>query len=153
VKLQTEWHGLKELEYVLKQLPKELVSQGRGGNNPVFQSLNEAAEPVLQSMQNLAPYKSGRLRGAIKKQRHPRPRFLNEIVGVGVDPGASRDDQRGAWYGFIVEAKTGFMKRAADKNKDRFVDVYRRGLSMRLEAKAKKLGDENLRKIAAKARQ
>lgn len=144
--------GLAELEKVLKALPQELVGKGRGAKNPVYQALNEAAEPIFRSMQNLAPYDTGRLRGAIKKQRHPRPKYLNEIVGVGVDPGRTRDDKTGAWYGYIVEAKTGFMKRAAQKNKEKAVEIFRRSLATKLERIAKKLGDENARAVAAKVK-
>lgn len=144
--------GLDELLEVLKDLPAELVSQGRGAKNPVFKALDAAAEPVLKSMQNLAPYDSGRLRGAIKKQRHPKPRILNEIVGVGVDPGRSRDDQSGAWYGYIVEARTGFMRRAADKNREKVVNIFSNELASRLEKIAKKVGNENARKVAAQVR-
>lgn len=147
MQITTHVSGLAELEKVLKELPKELVSKGRA--NPVFKSLDAAADHVLKSMQNLAPYDTGRLRGALKKQRHPNPKFLNEIVGVGVDPGRSRQDKNGAWYGYIVEAKTGFMKRAAQKNRAKVISTFRNELATRLEKIAKKAGNENARKVAA----
>jgi len=151
IQTKIEIIGLAELEKVLKQLPAELVSKGgRGAGNPVFQALNKAADPVLESMRNLAPYDSGRLRGAIKKQRHPKPLYLTELVGVGVDPGRSRNDKTGAWYGYIVEARTGFMKRAAQKNQGRVVEIFRTELATRLERIAKKIGDENSRAVAAR---
>lgn len=143
--------GGKELEHVLRQLPKELVSQGRGAKNPVFKSLDAAAEPVLSSAQNLAPYDTGRLRGAIKKRRHPNPRYLNEIVGVGVDLGNSRDDPNGAWYGFIVEHHTGWLRRSMEKNREKSTNIYRRELGGRLKRIAGKLGRKNLQAIAARA--
>lgn len=140
MKLQTSIEGFAHLEKALKELPRELVSKGgRGAGNPVFQALNKAADPVLSSMQNLAPYKSGRLRGAIKKQRHPRPKYINEIVGVGVDPGRSREDTTGAWYGYIVEANTGFMKRSAEKNQNKVPEIFGRELGASIEKIGKKL--------------
>lgn len=150
LQITTHVAGLAELEKVLKQLPQELVSKGgRGKGNPVYQALNVAADHVLNSMQNLAPYHTGRLRGAIKKQRHPKPLFIDEIVGVGVDPGRSREDKTGAWYGFIVESKTGFMKRAAQKNREKVINTFRSELAGSLEKIAKKVGNENARKVAA----
>lgn len=139
IQITTEVHGLAELEKMLKSLPQELVGNGRGARNPVYQSLDKAADAMLEAARSGAPVRTGRLRDAIKKQRHPRPKKLNEIVGVGVDPGRKRDDPKGAWYGYIVEKKTNWMRRAAETTRETSIRIFAEELKKRLDRIAKKL--------------
>lgn len=143
IRITTEVHGLAELEKTLKSLPQELVGKGRGAANPVFQSLDKAAGAMMEAAKAGAPVDTGRLRDAIKKQRHPRPRKLNEIVGVGVDPGRKRDDPKGAWYGYIVEKKTNWMRRAAETTREKSIQIFASELKKRLDRIAKKLERQN----------
>jgi hypothetical protein len=163
ISLKVEVIGLRELEQVLRQLPAELVSKGQVGR-----ALLKGAEPVLKTAQSLVPvskkgsisgsegnrkrFPKGRLKRAIKKQKHPNPRWLNEIVGVGVDPGTDRDDERGAWYGYIVEFRTSFLRRALEINRreaTRIISLFMGGV---VERAGKKAGNENARKVGAKLR-
>lgn len=151
--IQVETHvvGLKELKEVLLGLPKELVAN-RGATNAVASALMAAALPVLRAAQSEAPQRTGRLMKAIKRRRHPRPKYLNEIVGVGVDPGRSREDPNGAWYGYIVHARNPFLKRAFQRTQGEALQRFRKVLATKLEAAAKKAGDDNARAIAAKVK-
>lgn len=155
IKMSMQVVGLKELEQALKELPKELSGK-KGG--PVKTALMAAALPVLRSAQANAAKRTGRLRGAIKRQRHPNPKFLNEIVGVGVDPGTSREDARGAWYGHFIEFGTvknpprPFLRPALEANRKNSVLIYRKRLAIGIEKIAKQVGNENARRVAANVR-
>jgi len=58
--------------------------------------------------QYLAPNKTGRLAGAIRKRRDRNPQFenANENYQVYVYKGKKRDDPKGAWYWTFVHFKT-----------------------------------------------
>ena len=147
ISLKTEVIGLRELEQVLKELPAEMVSKGQVGR-----ALMKAAEPVLKTAQQLVPKDTRRLERAIKKQKHPNPRWLNEIVGVGVDPGTTREDETGAWYGYIVEFRTSFLRTAMEINRRESTRIFSLFMGGVVERAGKKAGNENARKVGAKLR-
>ena len=140
-----EVHGLAELQKALLALPRELTSKSGG---PVLFALRAAAKPMHADAIEKAPEDTGRLRRAIKMQRHPNPKYLNEIVGIGVDLGRSRDDPNGAWYGWIVEFKARFLRRAFEANKQSSVDVFRSKLAASIVRIGKKIGDTNAQAMA-----
>jgi len=150
IQLTTKIHGGKELDEVLRQLPAELVSRSGG---PVKLSLKKAAQPVYDDAVLKVPTKTGRLRNAIQKpQRHPRPKHLVEIYGVGVNLGKDRDDPSGAWYARIVEFNTSFLRTAMEKNRKKSTNIYATEMGTRIERIGKKIGNENARKVGAKVR-
>ena len=97
---------------------------------------------------------SGRLRRAITTVVHRNP-HLSELVGTGVfqkSLGQNRNDPDGAWYAHIVEHRTGFMRTAFRNNAGKYSDEVRRRLATGIERVARKIGDENSRAVAAKAK-
>jgi len=147
IKTTVSVDGLKELEAALKELGSEVAGQ-RGGL--VRTALMGAALPILREAQARAPVDTGRLKGAIKRQRHKNPKYLNEIVGVGVDPGRTRDDPKGAWYGFIVEANKPFLRPAFEANRENSVKLFRTKLAAGIEKAAKKIGNKNAAAVGAR---
>ena len=164
ISLKVDVIGLRELEKALKDLG---VAAGQKGG-PVKTALMAAALPVLRSAQAKVPVsakgtfvgegekrkhvKPGRLKRAIKRQRHPNPRYLNEIVGVGVDPGTTRDDERGAYYGYIVEFRQPFLRPAMESNREKSVQIFKRKLGASIEKIGKQVGNKNAQAVGAKAR-
>jgi hypothetical protein len=157
-------HGLAELERALLALPKELTGFNGG---PVVFALRAAGKPILEDAKAAAPAsesgsyyyttkkggerrlgKPGRLRDAIKMQRHPNPKYLNEIVGVGVDLGRTRSDESGAFYAFVVEFRTRFLRNAFEKNKSSSVNLFKSKLAASIVRIGKKIGDTNAQAMA-----
>lgn len=149
VKTTIDVTGLKELEEALKELGSEVA--GRNGGL-VRTALMGAALPVLRDAQARVPVDTGRLRDSIKRQRHKNPKYLSEIVGVGVDPGRSRDDESGAWYGYIVEARHPFLRPALESNREEAVLLFRKKLAAGIERVAKKVGNKNAAAVGAKVK-
>ena len=163
ISLKVEVIGLRELEKALKELPPELVSKGQ-----VARALRKAAVPVLETAQSLVPvsakgsisgsegnrkrFPKGRLKRAIKIQKHPNPRYLNEIYGVGVDPGTTRDDERGAWYGYIVEFRTSFLRTAMEVNRTKSTKIFSAFMGGVVERAGRKVGNKNAQAIGAKVK-
>ena len=141
--------GLKELEDALHELGSEVAGQ-RGGL--VRTALRAAAVPVLEEARDRVPEDTGRLKNAIKLRRHPNPKYLNEIWGVGVDPGRSRDDLRGAWYGYIVEFNKPFLRPALESNRENSVNLFRKKLAAGIERTAKKIGNKNAAAVGARVK-
>ena len=164
IKTSMRVDGLKELEWALKELPKELTGKAGG---PVKLALKAAAQPVLETAQGKAMVhsKTGTLMGALKVQRHPRPKYLNEIYGVGVDPGkrpekGAPQDTGKPWYAMIVEyggrgksgPLKGFMRQSLEVNREKSTKIYATKLATGIERIARKVGNENARRVAAKVR-
>ena len=160
--------GLREMERALQDLVKDVEGKGlvgaRGG--PVKSALWAAALPVLrQAKANVARFsKTGRLKNAIVRQRHKRPRILSEIVGVGVRPGRSRQDKSGAFYANAVHqgARTEFgtlkmkarpfLRNAMESKRGEALGIFSRKLGAGIEKIAIKIGNQNAAKIGARAR-
>lgn len=108
VKVQTK--GLREALETLKRVPKEALGKGNR-TKPVRQALRQGANIVRNSARSKAPKDTGRLAKAIKVRSKSR-RFLRatqEGVQLWIDPGKSRSDQKGAFYGMWVEFGTSKM--------------------------------------------
>ena len=148
ISLKVEVIGLRELEKALRDLG---VAAGQKGG-PVKTALMAAALPVLRSAQANVPVDTGRLKKSIKRQRHPNPRYLNEIVGVGVDPGTKRSDKGGAYYGYIVEFRQPFLRPAMESNREKSVQIFKRKLGASIEKIGKQVGNKNAQAVGAKAR-
>ena len=145
IKVEAKIAGLRELEQALKDLGSE-VAGSKGGL--VKNALNAAGRDVEARMKADAPRDTGRLRDSIFKFREKNPRRLSEIVYVGPRLGKSRDDPKGAWYAAIVEFKTGFMRRSIHQDED--TATIRKNLATGIERVAKKIGNENARKVGAR---
>ncbi len=154
MRLQAEVFGGKELLQALKELGD--AAGQRGG--PVKAAAWAAMEPVLAAAKSNVHVSKGkkkdkgRLMRAIKRQRHSNPRYLNEIVGVGVDPGKTRDDPKGAYYGYIEEFRHPFLRPAMEANRGKSTDIFARKLGAGIEKIAKKIGNKNAQAVGAKVR-
>ena len=160
-------HGLRELEKALKDLRHELA--GKKEENIVANALRKSAkETMLEPMiaQVIPHTKTGRLQRGLSVKRHPRPTGWTELFGVGVHRMGRRprkgqeDNEDLPWYAAIVEyggkgkrgPLKGFMRRTAESNAGRFVEVFREDAARRIERIAKKIGNENLRQVGARIR-
>ena len=153
VKVYYEIHGFKELESALKDLRKEM---GGKEGNITAKAMMKAAYPVWREAQARAPVSKkdtgaftrlsfgrggrkimgpskdqpGNLRKSIKRKRLKNPRFLSEIVGIGVMQGGSRENPIGAYYGKFVEFGTSkmvaqpFLRPALEANRALFIQVF-----------------------------
>lgn len=147
IKTTVDVTGLKELEDALNELGSEVAGKNGG---LVRTALMGAALPILKEAKARVPVDTGRLKNAIKRQRHRNPKYLSEIVGIGVDPGRNRDDESGAWYGFIVEARKPFLRPAFEANRDNTVQTFRQKLAAGIERAAKKIGNKNAAAVGAR---
>lgn len=150
--------GQKELEDALRKLPKELVSQGL-----VARHLKKAGKPIYDSAKTKVPvskpsdhehdnFDPGRLRDAIHILKVREPKYLDEIVGIGVDLGKTRADPRGAWYGRIVEFNQPFLRPSFEAHRARVPIIYGKGVGAAIERIGRKVGNENAQKVGAKAK-
>ena len=162
ISLKVEVTGLKELDKALKDLG---IQAGQKGG-PVKNALRAAAQPVLDSAQMDAAKHSdtGTLLESLKIIRHPNPKFLNEIQGVGVHrmgkrPGKGQDQDTGLpWYANIVEyggrgksgPLKGFLRSALETNRQKSTLIYRKRLAVGIERIAKKVGNKNAAAVASK---
>jgi len=92
--------GVKEFNQALKKLPAKMAEK------VAQKALRKAANMVARQARANAPVKTGRLKKAIRV-RNSRYNRLNRNGVVGVilrlNPGKSRKDPKGAWYGGWVE--------------------------------------------------
>ena len=96
--------GLSQLERYLEETPR------RDAKKAVRKGLTPGMRKLVLSARQSAPVRTGRLRRAIKAKSANR-RFLQrgEIAkDLFINPGKSRDDQKGAWYGQMVNS--GYLK-------------------------------------------
>ena len=107
IQLQTAITGGKELEQALRELGEAAGQKG----GPVKLALKHAAGPVLEAMQMkvMKHTDTGTLLESLAIKRHPNPKYLNEIFGVGVHSMGERpvkgqkQDTGKPWYAWIVE--------------------------------------------------
>jgi hypothetical protein len=161
-----EVHGLREMEKALKDLRVEMG--GKEGNIVATSLRNAGKDTILFSMISQAArhQKTGRLIRALKIIRHPRPSGWSELYGIGVHKTGKRPAKGEAdngllpWYAAIVEyggkgksgPLKGFMREAAESNKEAFVAKFRAEAGQRIEKAAKKIGNENLRAVGSRIR-
>jgi hypothetical protein len=162
ISLKIDVVGLKELEKALKDLG---IAAGQKGG-PVKNALRAAAQPVLDSAQMAAAKHTdtGTLLASLKVMRHPNPKYLNEIQGVGVHsmgkrpPKGADQDTGKPWYTDIVEyggrgksgPLKGFLRKALETNRQKSTLIYRKRLAVGIERIAKKVGNKNAAAVAAK---
>ena len=177
VKITTEVHGLKGFDKALRELRAEM--NGKEGNI-IRNGLNYTARtevkpdivantPVSKKGTPLDWYKDGkkwryhgdyyappgRLRRAIRHAIHRNPTRLDELVGVGVFQralGQSRNDPDGAWYAYIVEYKTGFMKNAFEKGRRKYINTIGKRWAVGIESAARKIGNKQLQTLGSEAK-
>ena len=148
--------GQKELEDALRKLPAELVSN-KGG--VVKTALFAAMAPVQVTAKSTVPNRdnvedTGRLANAVTRKRVSNPKFYSEAIMVIVKSGKNRADTSGAWYGPFVEfgsrglAAAHWLRNAMDSNNSKSLGIYRTRLAGGIARIAKKIGDENTRKVA-----
>lgn len=134
-------HGLDELARKLRALPVEIA--GKGATGPLAAALREAANVIKPEAIRLAPKVIGRLAGAIKVRRARNPESFkgrpNEVYHVGVDMGRKRNDLRGAWYWWFVEAGTvkmaarPYLRPAYESKAGEAIQTFRGRLARRIE--------------------
>ena len=123
-----EVKGLKETETMLVNMPRKLARKA------VKTGIRKGIAPIRKHARANAPKDTGRLRRAIKSRVWKRPKKGEYGYKVIIDRGNSRDDPKGAWYGYFVdegyvkedgkhvEGKH-FMTNAFDSQKDRAADI------------------------------
>ncbi len=85
-----------------KTLEKLGQAEHREFKKAAKRETREAAKPILNAARAGVPKKSGRLKRAVKLRAWRKPKRGEIGVKVVIDPGKSRDDLKGAWYGGIV---------------------------------------------------
>ncbi|MCP4935677.1 MAG: HK97 gp10 family phage protein [bacterium] len=113
--IEVEIRGLKGLEKSLHQIPVQLKKKVVGA------SLKEGAKVFQRAAQQYAPYKTGRLRRAIKvkvSRIHNQPRLGKFGVYIKINPGKKRNDKNGAYYGHIVDGGWNTRGKAARNTKE-----------------------------------
>ncbi len=92
--------GLDELESYLEQLPK------RDAIKAVKKGLTPGMRQFVRAARAAAPVDTGRLRKAIKAKVANRKYLSRTEVAkdLYINPGKSRDDLRGSWYGYMVNS-------------------------------------------------
>ena len=161
IKTSMDVHGLKELDWALKQLPKELVGKNGG---PVRTALMGAALPMFQVMQRQIASKwkdEGELLKTVGRKRHKNPKKVNELISVGVQGkrGPKKDASGRSFLSpYWLEFGTHRMQAdpiigpAFNSNKEEAVKIFRTRLAGGIVKIAKKINNENVRKVAAQVR-
>lgn len=145
--------GLKELESALKELGSDVAGKNGG---LVRTALMNAALPVWRESQRLAlaSVDTGALQDAITRRRIKDPDIgTSEQVDVGL---FSTGKGKKVWYGKFVEFGTRlhraqpFLRPALEGNRSVAVNNFRRNLATGIERVAKRIGNENARKVGAR---
>ena len=163
IQLQHAITGGKELEKALRELGEAAGQKG----GPVKLALKHAAIPVLDTMQmKVAKHtKTGTLLESLKIMRHPNPKYLNEIFGVGVHNMGQRprkgenQDTGKPWYAWIVEyggrgssgPLKGFARGSLEENRQESTTIYTVDLAKGINKLARKIGNKNAQVVLAKA--
>jgi len=148
-------YGLKELQKALLQLPKELVSKNGG---PVRTALMAATIPVMRAAQETVPNRddvdnTGLLASMIRRRRMTKVRKGSE--GVQVYIRGNKKQMRDAYYAPWIEfganglAPTRWFTKSLEDNRKEATEIFRTRLAGSIARIAKKIGNENLRAVAA----
>jgi hypothetical protein len=164
ISLKTEIIGGKELERALRELGEAAGQKG----GPVKLALKHAAEPTLAAMKaRVARHSETRvLLNSLESKRHPNPKYLNEIYGVGVHkPGKRPPKGQGPrtttpWYAWVVEyggwhkshPLKGFARGSLETTRAQATAIYASDLGKGINKLAKKIGNKNAQVIAAKVK-
>ncbi len=92
--------GGDEIADMLDRLGK---AEQREFKKAAKRSTREGLKPMHQAARAAAPRVSGRLRKAIKLRTWRRPKPGEVGMKLFIDPGKSRDDPAGAYYGEMIE--------------------------------------------------
>jgi len=160
VKVDFKVHGLKELQKALTQLPKELVSKNGG---PVRTAAMAATLIILREAQETIPDRDDvqnteRLAGAIKRRRMNKVRKGSEGDQVYIKGGKNRADESGAYYapwvefGALGKPPTRWFSNAIKNKRKEATDIFRTRLAGSIARIAKKIGNENIRAVAAQVK-
>lgn len=151
--------GLKELEKALKQLPAELVGKNGG---PVKTALMAASLPVLRTAQSTIPDRddipnTGLLASMIRRRRSKKSGTRGwEAVQVYIR--GNKQQMKDAYYAPWIEfgakglAPTRWFTKSLESNAKNSTNIFRSKLAGAIERIAKKIGNDNLRAVAAQAK-
>jgi len=150
--------GLDQLQKALTDLPKELVSN-KGG--PVKTALMAAALPVLRTAQITVPDRdstpnSGTLAKMIKRRRATKsgPGWESVQVYVRGNKQQEKDAYYAAWVEFGHQGydASRWFSQSLESNVPTSLGIFRKNLATSIEKIAKKIGNENARKVAAEVK-
>ena len=122
-----------------------------------------ATLPVLKTAQGTIPDRdeiknTGQLMRAIRRRRASKTRKGSEAVQVYIRKGKKRGDESGAYYAPMVEfgakglAPTRWFTRSLETNAKTSTEIFRKNLAGSIARIAKKIGNENLRMVAAQVK-
>ncbi|WP_295808895.1 HK97-gp10 family putative phage morphogenesis protein [uncultured Nitratireductor sp.] len=150
--------GLRELDKALAELPKST------GKNVLRRTLREAAKPLINDAQRLAPDRPGRPRNDLptsitistrlnKNQRKATRGTDKSFVEMYVGPDVSVPHPHGHWqeFGTVQHGPQPFMRPAWDANKMEVLDVIGDQLGDEIMRAAKRLAKKQA-KAAAKGK-
>jgi len=118
--VEIDIRGIAETQQAIYQFSEKL------GDRVTLLALRAGANFMLKKIRAAAPVRTGRLRKAIKVSTSKiNRRRRNGKVGVflRINPGKSRDDLRGAYYGKFVENRKHFVRDTFNQNKDESLDI------------------------------
>jgi len=149
--------GLKELQYALNQLPKEIQAR------PLRSAVSAAAKVIADDVKTQVPVETGTLKSAVYRYRSRRNSTTGrETFFVGIRQGKAKyantarnrragrvgktyKTQGEAFYWRFLEFGTKkmqarpFLRPAFEANKQKAVEVMKERLSKAIQAQAKKL--------------
>lgn len=164
--MRVDFVGLPELEKALRELRAEM----KGAEGNIVASALRAAgkDTVLKTMKEKAARhkKTGRLYDNLTIRKHPNPKHVSELYGVGVHRTGERplkgeeDDGDLPWYAQVVEyggrnkagPLKGFMRDSLEENRTALVAHFKAALGKKIESAARKIGNKNLQAVGAKAK-
>jgi len=127
--------GFVELTDDLAQMAARIAGTA-GGEGVIESILNEAAQPVLEAAQRMAPVKSGNLRAAIKAGKVKKRKDGTYTIKIGTADKKSKTD---AYYAPFVEFGHGgphgpaaphpFMRPAYDATSEQAYGIIRNRLA------------------------
>jgi len=151
-------YGLKELQKALTQLPKELVSNNGG---PVRTALMAATLPVVRTAQGTIPDRddipnTGLLAKMIRRRRATKMPKGKEAVQVYIR--GNKQQEKDAYYAPWLEfgAKglpgTRWFTKSLETNAKSSTEIFKVKLAGSIARIAKKIGNENIRAVAAQVK-
>ena len=151
-------HGLSELEKALTQLPKELVSN-KGG--PIKSALMSATLPVMRTAQSTVPDRdnirnTGLLSSMVRRRRATKQPKGREAVQVYIrgNKKQEKDAYYAPWLEFGAKGLPGtrWFTKSLESNAQNSINIFKTKLAGSIERIAKKIGNENIRAVAAQAK-
>ena len=147
IKSSIKIDGQKELENLLKELPKRVIK------SKLRQAMNAAGNPILRAARSLVQRDTGLLKKSLKKKVKTYSNG-NVAVIIGADRSVAQTDSKGrkhvpANYAHLVEGGHGglrqaraypFMRPAYENNKAQAVQIASQKLKEGVESAAAKLG-------------